>query len=179
MNIGCARAARDAFSGSRKFAPLPWLRTALWGVPALTANVVSSFRAENQSNIRRIVSSILVRLTVEPEAHEAAGAIVQRQQKSHGYRLSRINDVGRYAELFDGVTPWSGHVPPGYLVDFCGTMTAAEFTSEADDARFRLMVAGDGGRLIYTSLPAIADGEAWFEAANGSSPRARREGTSS
>lgn len=166
MNIGCARAARDVFSGSRKFAPLTWLRTALWGVPALTANVASSFRAENQSNVRRIVSSILVRLTVEPEAHEAAGAIVRRQQKSHGYRLSRINDMGRYAELFDGMTPWSGHVPPGHLVDFCGTMTAAEFTSETDDARFRLMVAGDGGRLVYTSLPALADGEAWFEAAN-------------
>src|SRR5262249_21623745 len=80
MNIGFARAARDVFSDGRKFAPMIWLRAALWGVPALTGNVVSSFRAENESNIRRIVSSILVRLTVEPEVHQAAGAIVRRQQ---------------------------------------------------------------------------------------------------
>ncbi len=166
MNIGCARAAEDLFSRGRKFAPLTWLRAALWGVPALTANVVSSLRAEDPSNARRVISSILVRLTVEPEAHETAGAIVRRQRKSHGYRLSRINDMGRYAELFDGVIPWSGHVPGGYLVDFSGAMTAAEFTNEIDDPRFRLMVASDVGRLVYTSLPVIADGEVWFEAAN-------------
>jgi hypothetical protein len=70
MNIGCARAAGELVGGSRRLAPLLWLRAALWGAPALAANLVGSFRAENQSNTRRIISSILVRLTVEPEAHE-------------------------------------------------------------------------------------------------------------
>jgi hypothetical protein len=65
MNIGCARAAEDLFSGGSKFAPLTWLRVAVWGALALAANVISSFRAENTSATRRVISSVLIRLIVE------------------------------------------------------------------------------------------------------------------
>ena len=135
-------------------------------MPALVANVVSSFWPQNSSASNGIVSSFLIRLTVEPEGDEALGAICSTPQTPHCYRATAVNDMMRYATVFDGVTPWRGHVPPGYLVDFCGAMTAAELTNENDDPRFRLMVGDDSDRLVYTRLPRVADGEVWFEAAN-------------
>ena len=69
-----------------------------------------------------------------------------------------MNDLARYADVFAGIAPWSGHVPSGYLVDFLGTLT---------DARFRTMFGVDparvGGGHVQTQLPTIADGEGWFE----------------
>jgi hypothetical protein len=165
MNIGFAQAVEDLFSSSRGFVPLTCLRMAFWGVPALAANVVSSFRAEGRSTAGRVISSVLLCLTVEPDATLPL-AITDRRRPKNQRRASHTNDMDRYSQLFDSVTPWSGRVPRGYLVDFCGAMTAAEFTNETDDPRFRLMVAGDGSKLVYTSLPALADGEAWFEAVN-------------
>src|ERR1700687_2852360 len=38
-----------------------------------------------------------------------------------------VNRMEPYANLFDGVTPWSGEVPRGYLVDFSGALTDAQF----------------------------------------------------
>ncbi|HXP05191.1 MAG TPA: FkbM family methyltransferase [Stellaceae bacterium] len=66
-----------------------------------------------------------------------------------------------YADLFDGVTPWAGDVPKGYLVDFCGALTDAEFR-----AMFGVDPATAGGGPVKTRLPVIGDGEGWFEAAN-------------
>jgi hypothetical protein len=72
-----------------------------------------------------------------------------------------VNRMELYADLFDGVTPWSGDVPKGYLVDFSGALT---------DAKFRTMFGVDpatvGGGPVKTRLPVIGDGEGWFEAAN-------------
>ncbi len=73
----------------------------------------------------------------------------------------KTNDIKAYANLFDGIKPWSGQVPRGYLVDFLGTLT---------DARFRTIFGVDpasvGGGAVTTKVPTIADGEGWFEAAN-------------
>jgi hypothetical protein len=77
--------------------------------------------------------------------------------------------MASFADLFDGVTPWVGQVPRGYLADFSGALTDAEFTSEADDPRFRLMAgtSGENGAAqARPRLPTIEDGEVWFEAAN-------------
>src|SRR5262245_59325746 len=72
-----------------------------------------------------------------------------------------MNDLAHYENIFEGIKPWSGRVPAGYLVDFLGTLT---------DARFRAMYGVDptraGGEILTTRLPTIADGEAWFEAVN-------------
>ena len=72
-----------------------------------------------------------------------------------------VNRVELYADLFEGVTPWAGEVPKGYLVDFAGALT---------DAKFRTMFGVDpatvGGGPVETRLPVIGDGEGWFEAAN-------------
>ncbi len=38
-----------------------------------------------------------------------------------------MNEPEKYAYLFDEVVPWSGRVPPGFVVDFLGTLTAKEF----------------------------------------------------
>ena len=66
-----------------------------------------------------------------------------------------------YAELFDGVVPWAGDVPKGYLVDFAGALTDAEFRT-----MFGINPATAGGGPVRTRLPTIVDGEGWFEAAN-------------
>src|SRR5258708_22266722 len=72
-----------------------------------------------------------------------------------------LNRMELYADLFEGVTPWAGDVPKGYLVDFSGALT---------DAKFRTMFGVDpataGGGPVQTRLPVIGDGEGWFEAAN-------------
>jgi hypothetical protein len=73
-----------------------------------------------------------------------------------------MNNVQDYQNFFDGLQPWSGHVPAGYLVDFLGILT---------DANFRTMFGVDptktGGKHTITRLPTLVqDGEGWFEAVN-------------
>jgi hypothetical protein len=72
-----------------------------------------------------------------------------------------MNNLLDYANVFDGIVPWSGEVPRGYLVDFLGTLT---------DATFRTMFGIDpntvGGGHQQTRVPTIEDGEGWFEAVN-------------
>ena len=38
-----------------------------------------------------------------------------------------MNDLGEYAHIFDGIPTWRGMAPPGYTVDFLGTLTATDF----------------------------------------------------
>src|SRR5437763_15883595 len=70
-----------------------------------------------------------------------------------------MNRMEEFAGVFDGLPPWDGEVPKGYLVDFTGALT---------DARFRTMFGVDpdsvGGGHVQTRLPTIEDGEGWFEA---------------
>jgi len=75
-----------------------------------------------------------------------------------------MNDMDAYRDVFAGLTPWSGQVPQGYLVDFLGTFT---------DVKFRPLSGLDrssvGGDHVATSLPKLGDGsngEGWFEAVN-------------
>lgn len=72
-----------------------------------------------------------------------------------------MNDLQDYAHVFDDIRPWAGHVPSGYLVDFLGTLT---------DANFRAMWGVDpkavGGTHVQTRRSTIADGEGWFEYVN-------------
>jgi hypothetical protein len=72
-----------------------------------------------------------------------------------------MNDLQAYANPFNGIQPWAGHVPSGYQVDFLGTLT---------DGNFRVMFGVDpsriGGAHVQTRLPTIKDGEGWFEAVN-------------
>lgn len=70
-----------------------------------------------------------------------------------------MNRMEQFAGVFDGLVPWDGEVPKGYLVDFTGALI---------DARFRTMFGVDpetvGGGHVQTRLPNIEDGEGWFEA---------------
>jgi FkbM family methyltransferase len=70
-------------------------------------------------------------------------------------------DLAEYSDVFAGVEPWSGRAPGGYCVDFLGVRTAHEFMpllSFPPEDEFE--------RDLRTRLPAIEDGEPWFEAAN-------------
>jgi len=81
-----------------------------------------------------------------------------------GRQAAFVNHMEAYRHVFDGVTPWSGKVPRGYMVDFSGALL---------DAEFRTMFGVDprkvGGKVEETRLPIIEDGEngeGWFEAVN-------------
>src|SRR5579864_5637242 len=69
------------------------------------------------------------------------------------------NDLASQLALFDGFEPFSGYVPPGFLVDFVGSLT---------DAKFRAMWGVDptqvGGGDVATSRPVVSWGEGFFEA---------------
>jgi hypothetical protein len=72
-----------------------------------------------------------------------------------------MNELQDYAGIFDGIKPWAGQVPKGYLVDFLGTLTDAKFP-----AMLGLDPAQVGGGYQQTRLKTIEDGEEWFEAVN-------------
>lgn len=72
-----------------------------------------------------------------------------------------MNDLGSYANAFRDITPWTGNVPKGFLVDFLGTLTDGRFR-----APFGVDPASVGGGVIATQLPVIEHGEGWFEAVN-------------
>jgi FkbM family methyltransferase len=62
-------------------------------------------------------------------------------------------------ELLSAITPWSGDVPNGYVVDFLGILRDAKFLWNH--------VGPCGGQHVSTSLPTVATyGEAWFEVAD-------------
>jgi len=75
-----------------------------------------------------------------------------------------MNDMAAYRDVFAGLTPWSGHVPQGYLVDFLGTLVDVKFRPMSGLER-----ASVGGGQLATSLPKLgggSNGEGWFEAVN-------------
>jgi hypothetical protein len=104
-----------------------------------------------------------------PEPHPAAAAgprgaaapVRQIPADYAGRQESFVNRMEPYANLFDGVSPWAGEVPQGYLVDFSGALTDAEFRT-----MFGVVPHTVGGGVVHTRLPVIEDGEGWFEAAN-------------
>jgi hypothetical protein len=165
-NVSCALAVKQLISRRYRLAPLIWLRIALWGVLGFVANVVSSFWPRKSPGSTGIVSSCLIRLTAQPKGNETLGRTSLSRPRPLIFRATTANDVTRYDNVFDGITPWSGYVPPGYLVDFSGAMTAAEFANETDDPHFPLMVGSNGDRLVYTRLPRLTDGEPWFQTAS-------------
>ena len=64
-----------------------------------------------------------------------------------------MNDLGAFDHVFDGLSPFAGPVPPGFLVNFLGGLT---------DANFRVIWGVDptsaGGCDVATSLPVVEDG---------------------
>jgi hypothetical protein len=72
------------------------------------------------------------------------------------------NDLQRFAEIFDEITPWSGTVPSGFEVDFLGTLISKKFLQAwGDDAS---IVAGTHLQTARPRLAEGANGEFWFEA---------------
>ncbi len=69
-----------------------------------------------------------------------------------------VNDFACHLDVFEGMEPFSGFVENGFLVDFVGQRT---------DATFRSIWGVDphatGGREMATAMPALSDGEDWFE----------------
>lgn len=72
-----------------------------------------------------------------------------------------MNDIEKFADVFDCINPYSGTPPKGFMVDFLGILT---------DAKFRVDFGVDpektGGKKVATKVPTIEDGEGWFEAVN-------------
>src|SRR5215208_3315290 len=72
-----------------------------------------------------------------------------------------MNELKDYANIFEGIQPFTGPVSGGYLIDFLGTRTDANFRT-----MFGVEPASVGGGPVQTNVPTIIDGEGWFEAVN-------------
>lgn len=72
-----------------------------------------------------------------------------------------MNDMNRYADVFADITPWSGKLPAGFVVDFLGTLTSKEFLTWGHHPAYV------DGAILSLPRPSLADGgngEFWFEA---------------
>jgi hypothetical protein len=76
-----------------------------------------------------------------------------------------MNDLHKYAGIFDDVTPWSGVVPPGFFVDFLGTLTSKHFVP-LDERAVDSNWDGLHMQLERPNLNVKAGADFWFEAAN-------------
>jgi hypothetical protein len=82
-----------------------------------------------------------------------------------------MNDLERYAGLFDTLPPRTTSAPPGYLVDFLGNLIHKDFLRGMSlmagaQSRYAAGLAGADPRL---PVPLLGDGgnaEPWFEAVN-------------
>ena len=80
-------------------------------------------------------------------------------------------DLEAYRDVFKGIQPWKGYVPPQYIVDFLGMLIDIQFHPMLfADPNFNPAVVGGG--YEETAIPRLADAktpadaEAWFEAAD-------------
>jgi hypothetical protein len=75
-----------------------------------------------------------------------------------------VNKLENYADIFDDIKPWSGPVPHGFVVDFLGIFTDANFNVFSD-----VDPTSVGGNHQETRFPTIGNGtnaEGWFEMVN-------------
>ncbi|HEX4507610.1 MAG TPA: FkbM family methyltransferase [Alphaproteobacteria bacterium] len=75
-----------------------------------------------------------------------------------------MNDLASFQPLIDGLTPWQGFVPQGYVADHMGTLTDIRFQPLSG-----LSPAQVGGRHTIVRPPGMAEGgngEWWFETVN-------------
>lgn len=90
---------------------------------------------------------------------------------------NRVSDLEPFRNVFEGVTPWSGYVPPRFIADFLGGLIDIEFNSMwftepgLNPAAYNPDFSPEkfGGEHQQTVLPHIADASApeaenWFEA---------------
>jgi hypothetical protein len=75
-----------------------------------------------------------------------------------------MNDLQKYAGIFDDITPWSGVVPPGFFIDFLGTLTSKQFVPLDE----RAVDSNWDGVHVQLPRPSVGPlgGDFWFEAAN-------------
>ena len=72
-----------------------------------------------------------------------------------------MNDIEKFADIFDDIAPWSGTPQRGFYADWLGSMTDATFR-----AYLGVKPENIGGNFVATKRPTIADGEGWFESVN-------------
>jgi hypothetical protein len=72
-----------------------------------------------------------------------------------------MNDLKKYADTLAAIRPWAGKVPPGFTVDFLGTLTSKEFLTWGYHPAY---VDGAELSLQAPSLGDKENGEFWFEA---------------
>lgn len=82
---------------------------------------------------------------------------------------SKTNQLSDYAHVFDRIPQWRGSVPPGYTVDFLGTLIADDFlhdVKQLSGAEYPYPRAVDG-ITAQPRPPTLDDGgnaDHWFEA---------------
>jgi hypothetical protein len=72
-----------------------------------------------------------------------------------------LTNLDRFRDVFNGITPYAGTPPKGFFVNWLGALTDGDFRAYEGLGRSNF-----GGAYVQTSLPRMAEGEGWFEAAN-------------
>lgn len=72
-----------------------------------------------------------------------------------------MNDLERYQHIFDEIVPWAGFSPPGFTVDFLGTLISKDFRVWDRPTPF---IDGHWVALERPCIGADRHDESWFEA---------------
>jgi hypothetical protein len=80
-----------------------------------------------------------------------------------------VNDLEAFTNVFDGIEPWSGHVPHRFIADFLGQLIDIDFHPMLFvDPHFDGNAVGNAFNKTVipklTNAKTPADAEAWFEA---------------
>jgi hypothetical protein len=107
----------------------------------------------------------VAQVTQLPADRQSGAAARPPVSAGHG----AVSGLEAFADVFKGIEPWSGHVPPRFIVDFLGMQIDIEFHPMLfTDPNFKPEVVGGG--FEQTTIPRLADArtpadaEAWFEA---------------
>src|ERR1051325_2171468 len=82
-----------------------------------------------------------------------------------------MNNIGAYTQGLDRIPAWTETVPPGYVADFLGILTAKDFLAAraqrpSTRAQYTFSDENSPPRLAAPALGGGKNGEFWFEAAN-------------
>jgi len=114
-----------------------------------------------QARAGRVLLERLTGSNSETEKGNVAAATAPARKQTNGGREPlATNDLAFHQRALNRLSPWKGEVPSGFLVDFLGILTDANFR-----AQYGIDPSKTGGAYLETKIPPLdgANGEWWFE----------------
>jgi hypothetical protein len=115
----------------------------------------------SQAQVCRVLLERLSSTSSPTVKGNALGATAPARKLTNGSREPlATNDLAFHQRALNRLSPWKGEVPSGFLVDFLGILTDANFR-----VRYGVEPSKAGGTYFETKIPPLdgANGEWWFE----------------